>query len=325
MRGTSRGFQSAFVFLAILTSPTFAEAAKKTAGEADSGGPAYLLRYQFKKDQVLNYQVDHETTMTTTTAEHVEKHTTTSHSRKNQRVVGLDSAGNASLELMIEHAEMSAKFGDSKAKHFDSRDPENCPKQYRHMKGIIGQPLTRVQVSPRGKLLAIRPLLRPELLAQANLLKSDGSLSNEAAQNFLIKFPEEAITVGESWTDTFKVKVSVNRRLKQPMTLQRRYELVDVTEHLATIELRTALITPTRDGKILVQLIQMTPKGKIVFDMEKGRIVSRTLTVDKTEFGVIGGGGSVEAKSKRVERWIDPQSGKNAENDSDTNSDSAAE
>jgi hypothetical protein len=102
----------------------------------------------------------------------------------------------------------------------------------------------------------------------------------------------------------------VGQTLKQPVTMQRSYELVEVANDLATIKLRTVMITPIRDGMILAQLIQMTPEGTIVFDLKNGRMVSRTLTIDKTEVGVIGGNSSMHAKSKREERWIDPKTEK---------------
>ena len=295
------------MFLAIFAIPWPVEAANNKTGDEKTAGPAYLLRYRFQQDEVLHYQVDHETSMTTTTPQHAEKVSTTAHSKKNHRVVDLDSKGNATLELMIESARMSAQFGDEKPKVFDSRNPKDCPPVYSHMKAIIGQPLARVQVSPRGELLATRPQLPHAVLAKANLVKKDGSLSNEAAQNFLIEFPEEALKIGAGWTNTFKVKVQVSPRLSQNVTFQRSYELTEVRGNLATIRMWTDLITPIGDGAILAQLIQMTPKAEIVFDLENGRIVSRTLTVDKTEVGVINGGGSMQAKSKRVERWIDPK------------------
>ena len=85
--------------------PSILVAANKPSDE--SGVSSYRLRYQFKKNEVLNYQVDHETTMTTTTPQYSEKVTNKVESRKNHRVVGLDSKGNATLELMIENAKMS--------------------------------------------------------------------------------------------------------------------------------------------------------------------------------------------------------------------------
>lgn len=305
MRGLLRGVWMVGVATLWIHLPSILVAANKPSDK--SGVSSYRLRYQFEKNEVLNYQVDHETTMTTTTPQYSEKVTNKVESRKNHRVVGLDSQGNATLELMIENAKMSAQFGDAKPLCYDSKNPKDCPKVYQHMRPIIGRPLARVQVSPLGKLLETRPQLPFSVLAKAKIVKADGSFSEDTSQNFLVEFPEKAVKVGESWTDTFQVKVSVGRSLKQNVTMQRSYELESVNGNLATIKLRTGLITPTRDGMILGQLIQMAPKGTIVFDLEKGRILSRTLTIDKTEVGVINGGGSMQAKSKRVERWIDPK------------------
>jgi hypothetical protein len=282
------------------------------AEDGGSQADSYLLRYQFNKDEVLSYQVDHEATMITTRPELREKVTNEVQTRKTHRVVSVDSDGNAWMELAIEEARMSAQFGEAAPLTYDSREPGDCPKEYRHVQDVIGKPLAQVQVSPRGELLATKPLLGPAALDKAKLLKSEGGLSDEASRNFLIEFPEQPIKVGESWNNTFKVNVRVSQRLQQPVTMQRSYELVDVTDGLATIKLRTVLITPIRDGMVLAQLIQMTPEGSMVFDVKNGRMVSRTLTIDKTEVGVIGGESSMHAKSKREERWIDPSAEKSA-------------
>lgn len=305
MRQTSYHQWMAAAVLLMLLGSGLANAEKR-----DSETEGYLLRYQFNKDEVLNYQVDHETTMTTTRPELTEKVTNEVRTRKNHRVVSVDSSGNAWMELSIEEVKMSAQFGDGEPLCFDSRNPEDCPKSYQHVRDIIGKPLAQVQISPRGELLSTKPLAAAKVLDKTKSGKPDGALSDDAARNFLVEFPEERKRVGESWTNTFKVNVRVSQRLQQPVTMQRSYELVDVTDGLATIKLRTVLITPIRDGMILAQLIQMTPEGTIVFDIKNGRIVSRTLTIDKTEVGVIGGESAMHAKSKREERWIDPNAEK---------------
>lgn len=270
----------------------------------------YLLRYKFIKGEVQNYDVDHETTMVTTRPELMEKVRNDVQTRKTHRVVSVDSDGNGWLELAVETARMSAQFGEAEPLSYDSQKPEDCPQVYRHVRDIIGKPLAQVHVSPRGELLETKPLLGQNALDKAQALKADGTLADEASRNFLIEFPEQPIQVGESWENTFKVNVRVGQKLKQPVTMQRSYELVKVENDLATIKLRTVLITPIRDGMILAQLIQMTPEGTIVFDLKNGRMVSRTLTLDKTEVGVIGKNSSMHAKSKREERWIDPKAEK---------------
>jgi hypothetical protein len=275
-------------------------------------GKGYLLRYQFKKDEVLYYQVDHETTMTTTRPELKETVTNDVRTRKSHRVVSVDSDGTAWIELAIEEARMSAQFGEGEPLCFDSQNPEECPKAYKHVRDIIGKPLAQAHVSPRGELLSTKPLLGAGGSETTKPAKADGSLSDEASRNFLVEFPEHPVKVGESWNNTYKVNVRVGQSLRQPVTLQRSYELVEVADDLATIKLRTALITPIRDGMVLAQLIQMTPEGTMVFDLKNGRMVSRTLTIDKTEVGVIGGSSAMHAKSKREERWIDPKAEKKA-------------
>ena len=272
-------------------------------GETDSADEAsYLLRYKFKKGDLLTFEVDHESTMTTSRPELTETAKNEVYTKKTHRVVAVEDSGNGLLELAITQVKMSAQFNDEEPHVFDSEDSKKGPRPYEAIRSIVGKPLVQVRVSPRGELLETKPLLSNSAGANAG-----GSLSEEAAQNLLIKFPEEPIQVGEEWNELYKVKVGVSRFLTQNVTMQRTYRLSEVKDGLATIKLHTALITPINDGMILAQLIQMTPKGTVVFDLDNGHLVSRTLTVDKREVGVVGGTGSMHAKSQREERWIAPK------------------
>jgi hypothetical protein len=289
------------ILLLIHSSPQWGVGADEKSADAGS----HLLRYQFNKGEILSYQVDHESTLVTAHAELEEKVANAVFTRRNHRVVSVDQSGNALMELAIDEARMSAQFDDEKPLSFDSQKPEDCPRHYESIRDIIGKPLSQVRMSPRGEMLEVKPLL-PQF---------KDSISDDPSGSFLVQFPEGPVKVGEGWTNIFKVNVRISRFLTQPVTMQQSYELAEVKDGLATIKLRTGLITPINDAMILGQLIQMAPKGTIVFDIENGRLISRTLTIDKTEVGVIAGGGSMHAKSKREERWIEPPAAPETPND----------
>ena len=56
------------------------------------------------------------------------------------------------------------------------------------------------------------------------------------------------------------------------ITIQRNHKLAEVKEGRAVIEFRTAVLTPVQDPSIAGQLIQREIVGKIVFDLDRGRI-----------------------------------------------------
>ena len=103
--------------------------------------------------------MDHETTLITTKPELMEKVNHKVHSRKNQRVVSLDSSGNARLELAIDWNENVGPIRRGRTDCFDSQHPKDCPPVYKNIRDIIGKPLAQVRVSPRGEMLSAEPLL----------------------------------------------------------------------------------------------------------------------------------------------------------------------
>jgi hypothetical protein len=55
---------------------------------------------------------------------------------------------------------------------------------------------------------------------------------------------------------------------------------------------------------LAAQLIQRETSGKIVFDIDKGLIVSRTSAVDRTVVNPFGSKSSMRASSTYREQWI---------------------
>ena len=149
------------LLLAVFAAGGRAEAANNKSAAAAEHPKAYTLRYKFELDEVLNYEVEQESTLTTAHPQLTERVKNEVHSRKNQRVVATDSAGIATLELTIDWVKMSAQFDDSKPLGFDSKHPDDCPEHYKGVRQVVGRPLARVRVSPRGELLSAVSLLSP--------------------------------------------------------------------------------------------------------------------------------------------------------------------
>ena len=265
----------------------------KTRAVADNG-QAHVLAYKFRTNDVVSYEVVHLMEITTTKDVTSETAANESRADKHYRVVSVDRDGNAILELMIDRVRMSAKFGNAEPVKFDSDKPNETPPQFKHVEKSVGKPLARIKVSPSGQLISTVELL-PEL--------QEAQGESEASRNFLVVFPERPLRVGDSWKDepNLQVRVTVGNTLTRNVEVMRRYELVSVDGNLATIRVRNSILTPVREAAMRAQLIQRSPEGVIVFDMEKGLLVSRTQTINKTEIGVFGDNSSMRAVSDRTE------------------------
>jgi hypothetical protein len=279
-----------------------------TAGPVEAPLPVkrYAFRYRFRPNQLVYYDATQKSTVVIKKNGISDTTKNEKHERKHYRVVSVDADGSGLLELMIDRVNMSVQFGENDPVVFDSRSSQPPPRQFRAVKASIGRPQAKMRFARNGKLLKVTALNRAARVLGGQLRIAPATAANDPSHNFLVIFPKQQITVGESWSDRIVVQVRINRSLLRPVTLLRRYEFVSVKGHLATISLHTSVLTLVRDPKINMQLIQRTPSGTIVFDIDRGQIVSKTVTVNKRVVGALGDKSSMTVVSNLTEKLIAP-------------------
>lgn len=265
------------------------------------------LRYKFTKDQVIHYTVNQKDTRTTIKQQAESVIKTTARQEKHLRVVAVDSQGNATLESVIDRAKMSAQWDDGKPTEFDSDHPEDAPRSYLRFAKVIGRPLGRIRVTPRGDLVSSRAMLAPALQSQVS--NGIGGKATASSTNYLVVFPEDAIEVGDTWKEkmTTQVKIPSNPRLTRTILMERRFQLDSVKDGVATIQVRTHIVTPALDPEMQYQLMERTPRGEIKFDIERGLITSQSLKLDSQVIGALGPGSSARAVTNRTEELVTKQ------------------
>lgn len=262
------------------------------------------LRYRFTPGQIVRYEVTHEGEITTQVAEVAETTRNKSQSRKHFRVAGVSPEGAGDLELIIDWVRLEASFGDNPPTVFQSDDPEKQPRAYDAVLQAIGKPQAVLRLSPVGKVL---DLTRKQNTSTSTPTKPTAGAAS-APESYLVPLPEEALAVGESWKERFELEVVTQDKLPLKVAMQRSYKLASLDKHQATIDFRTTILTPIEDPALAAQLIQRETSGKIVFDVEKGLVISRTSAVDRTVVNPFGSKSSMRAASKYTERWI-PEGG----------------
>lgn len=270
----------------------------------------FTFRYRFEKGRGLHYEVVQRSHIETSKAELRDTTDSATEIAKHLRVISVDDAGVALIETTIDAARMAVQFDDTEPITFDSRDGDDPPKQFRDLAARVGRPLARMKVSPRGELLSLTKLdgTRPNDKSQNAEAKGGEELG--VTDNVLVEFPERALAVGDSWRQDFEVDVLVTKSLTRKAKLQRTFRLASVEDGLATIEFEIAILSIVRDPQISIQLLQRTPKGRITFDLNAGRIVSRTQTSHEQIFGPFGPGSEMLATAQRSERLRDPDAAK---------------
>ncbi len=305
------------------------EAASTEPADEDEKGPAITLRYGFQKGRGLHYSVVQRSYIRTTKGELEDTTKSGTEIAKHLRVIHVEEDGTALLESTIDHARMAVQFDDAAPVQFDSRKDEDPPKQFRDLAAKVGKPLARLKVSSRGELISLVKLegqparargpakpraadfrrdLDKSLPAKDKADRKRAAEEQKVLENILVEFPEKPLHVGDSWQQTFEVEVVVANNLTRMAKLQRTFTLASVDENgLATIRFEIAVLSIVRDPQISIQLLQRTPKGKILFDTKAGYIVSRSQSCSEHIFGPFGPGSEMVARSQRSERFVAPK------------------
>ncbi len=240
----------------------------------------YHLVYKFLLNQDVHMPLTVESRIEVQKGPAVTITTNQSTVDRHYHVDSVDPDGSAIVELFIDNVKLTYAFNNGKPITYDTSKKELPPRGFEGVNRSLGMH-GRVRFSPRGNVLPLAGL--------------PNDPATDPSESFLDPLPSKPIHVGEEWFDDFKVKVSVSRSLNQRITLRRRYTLESVDGKIATIRLRTSEITPVDDAQIRAQLVQRTPEGKIMFDLERGVTVSRDLTCSRAEMGVMGEGSQIAA------------------------------
>ncbi|MCA9017592.1 MAG: hypothetical protein KDA77_19875, partial [Planctomycetaceae bacterium] len=152
---------------------------------AEENATEYALRYKFTPNEFVHYNVDSQNTIVVELNQAKETTVNTANTLKHYRVIWVDEQGNGTLETMIDHVKMSAKFANQVPATFDSKDPKQKDlKQYEKIRATIGKP-TRIVYSPLGKVV------------------SKDEKPEAQNQGFLIPLPENKVKIGESWKEEY--------------------------------------------------------------------------------------------------------------------------
>lgn len=274
----------------------------------DSSKQTYRLIYKFAKGESVHFTVDQSTEITARYAGNTDVTTMKSKFRKHFAVTTVDTDGSAELELYVDWAKMSLGTGNAAPSvEFDSSFPESVASQFKTVAAAIGKCQAKMKYSSTGKMLKVIHV-GPNSIPVSGAPNQAAELNNapgDPNQTFLLILPESEVAIGDHWEDKFEIPVAVEGNLTQKVTARRKYVLESVTNNLATIGLRTSILNKIDEPKVEVQLMQRSPSGKVIFDIEKGMIVSRKVGADQTVHDAIGPSTQMRAVS-RVSEMLAP-------------------
>lgn len=282
-----------------------APAASTPAAEA-----AYRLTYKFQLGEAVRYETVQKVKFVTQFNGNVETNTNTTETQKVYRIVGVNPDGSADLELVIEWVKMKLDFeGEGLPVEFDSKAPgANTQAKFANVMATVGKPQARLHCAPSGRVLKVKEmaLVMPAKGGTHTIQLKDVPVRGDDF-GFLTVFPTEPITVGKTWVEKSEILVSgEDPKLKEKVQLQRVYKLDSVTGDQAQISFKTSVLTLVKNSNVAIQLIQRETSGKMVFDMSRGAVITRTVDTDKSVINPAGNNTAMHSASHLLERIIMP-------------------
>jgi hypothetical protein len=254
--------------------------------EAANGEEKYTLRYKLEKGEKLISRVVHLAETTTVMQGLDEDSHSRSVSEKVWEVTDVDSDGNMTFVYSIDFVEMEQSVGDGEKLRYNSNSDEEVPRVFRQVAETVKKPLASITINSRGQV--------------KNRDKKQNA-PQMGVGDITVPLPEEAIAIGHSWSVPREIRVKLKNGAHKAIKVRELYKLEKVVAGLATLSIVTQPLTPVNDPEIESKLIQQMSKGKIKFDVDKGRLLSKELNWKEEVIGFNGPDSSLTYGAKFTE------------------------
>jgi hypothetical protein len=272
--------------------PSFLVALGLAGGVDGAADEAVLLRYRFHPRGRLVMRVAHRALTETTMNGSTQGVETMTDSTKTWTVVDVDDAGQGTLEHSVDDVTMTSRTSDRGEVRWTSSGDAEPPPGYEMVRHSLGVPLVRMVVAPDGRVIERRELRPCPPAATGDLV--------------VVPLPEAAVAVGAEWTIPQEVVVEVPNGPRKAVRTRLRYRLEAVRDGIATIAVDTTVLTPIDDPRLEARLLERIWDGTILFDVEKGRVISRRTGIDRRVVGFGGPQSSVRYKASLEETIVEP-------------------
>jgi hypothetical protein len=279
--------------IGLLLSPCVCAAADDAAPPAAPAGPKYTLRYKFQPGEIIRTQVWHQANTETTIAGTTQTAETTSGSVKVWRIKNVESDGHIIFEHSVESVDMRQKLSDHQEVAYNSKTDKEPPSIYAAVAKDIGVPLTVVTIDPTGKVLT-------------RFDRGQKITTDPQSSDMVVPLPAEPVAIGGTWNMAQDVPIALEDGDSKIIKTRQHYTLEKVVHGVATITVATQVLTPVNDPAIQSQLIQRLTEGKIRFDLDAGRVISKQLDLDERVLGFHGADSSVHFVGRFTEEYLSP-------------------
>lgn len=257
-------------------------------GQVAPAAEPVLLRYRYRVGDRIDMQVAHRALTETTMNGVSQMVETQTDSTKTCRVVEVGPEGRATLEFSVDRVTMISRTSDKGEVRWASGGREEPPPGYEGVPLSLGVPLTRLIIDADGRVIGRRDLRPCPPAATGDLV--------------VVPLPEQAVSPGFEWNVPQELLLEAPEAGRKTVRIRLRYRLDSVRDGLATIAVDTTVLTPVDDPRLESRLLERIWDGTIVFDIEKGRVISRKTAIDRRVVGFGGPQSSLRYQASQEER-----------------------
>lgn len=274
----------------VLVSCVMACQASEKKSFASKNESTYKLEYNFQAGDKIDMNVRHRSLTETTIGDTRQSTETSTDSLKTWRVMHVDRAGLVTLEQSVDKVTMTSRTTDRGEIRWSSSDNGPPPPGYEKVSKSLGVPLTRLIVDRTGRIIQRQDL---QSIPQGNT----GDL-------VVVPLPDNQVSEGESWVVADELVIEAPYAGRKAVRTRLRYQLEKVGNGIATISVDTTVLTPIDDPRLQARLLERIWDGTIRFDIQAGRILSRSTSTDRRVVGFEGPQSSVRYKASLEETLI---------------------
>ncbi len=248
-------------------------AAQVEAAVERAASETYELRYRFTAGESIGWTVRHLSTTETTMQGQTQTTRSRTISTKVWDVQEVDAAGNMTFVHRVADIDMWQKISERPEVRYNRRTDGTPPPEFAQVAKSIDTPLATVTIAPTGKVLR-RTGTGPQVTLGLG--------------EICVPLPAGPVRVGQQWQTSQDVHVRRPDGMRQRVKTRVVYSLAAVKSGVATIAVKTEVLTPVHDPRVQAQLVQQLTDGTIRFDLDAGRVLSREVDWDETVVGFNG-------------------------------------
>jgi hypothetical protein len=158
--------------------------------------------------------------------------------------------------------------------NYNSETDSEVPAEFEEVAKSIRKPLSRIKIDPSGEVVD-----RVDLLPNG-VIPGLGQV--------VTPLPKKPVPIGAEWFFPIEVHVRLDDGTFKKIKTRQRYTLLSVKHGVATIRLKTQVLTPINDRRVEVQLVQQITNGSIRFDMDSGQLDKKEVNWNESVIGYRG-------------------------------------